>query len=1222
MSNSLNAFRQTCFAILVVFCCVPPNANAQHTWIGPSGDWSDTSNWNGGTAPVSGTANLSITFDSSTPNITATQNLAYPFDLQEIVFDSIGANIDGGPIRFMNLGAGPRISSTNGSGFSIHSDLIFDETVSFEFSQNAIGRVNGNISGTGGIEKNGVGQLHLTGNNSFTGGIVINRGMIKGSTASFNNNDVVFNNPGGIIGIGVLLEQSFDGTFNGQISGRGFLEKRGTGTLTLGANNSYTEYTSIQGGTLRLAANNAISPSSTQLFIGQNATLDLNGFDATINDTWLDGNLLLGTGNLTHNLNKNNTVIEGVISGDGSYNIQNAIFPTWQLVMNGQSSHTGGTHVDGATLILGASERFADTGDITMSNGSTLDVGTYSETVRNLFLLNSSRAIGTGEISATNLFQIQTDSDIAIDASLTGTGDLIKSGTGFAVMNGAVTHSGNTIVQEGELVLNTGDYSGDFAVESDGELTFSGAGTGIVSGTISGTGDVQISGGTTTFAGTNTYSGTTLITGTLVAGRNDALAADSILSFGNDGTLDINNQSIRVSQVFGEGNIDLGDEGSFTVDTIHSNNRFDGIISGSGGLHVTGGGQLSIGGLNTFTGSAIVNDAKLRTNNGGALLNVEFISVENNGHFQISGSLLTNAEFVLTDGSLTGGSLTAASYQFQSGFVSTRLQGPASLSKSGEGEVWLTNSQNYNGGTNVLEGKLIGDRNSLNGNIFVSSVGSLEINQTSDSLFGNAFNATLVGSGTVIKSGQSDLILYQPNTSFSGTFQHMEGKLIVTENDVFGTGKLILQKDVAIESTGGPRSFTNETQITGGMLFTGTEGMDFTNVSLVNAKAGETLRNDNTGGTILNGRFQGDAGSVLSAEAGSFSLGDANSFVGFRTSGEIHVASGASLTANSAGFVDAGPVVNLSGGTLNAPNGIAIGGAENIFGHGTINAKVAAQSGSIIAATSGNLTLGDGSAFDGFFSDGILIANNNTVVINDLNSAVLGSLTRLGDGTGVGRLEAGTAQTSETRDHFFLEEGKNLTGRGTIAGNFKNNGLVAGDGIAADELLIFESPWIVSGKGIFENVQIDGTFAPGESPGIVDTTNITLGGNVEIEIGGLTAGFGIGHHDLIRDSAMITLNGSATLEILAYDGFQPAIGDEFVVMTWENALVGEFGSVNVDPFFHQNGIQFEVHYNNKNGPGNITLAAFSSVPEPASVILFGVIGIAWMLRRQRCALPI
>jgi len=312
-------------------------------------------------------------------------------------------------------------------------------------------------------------------------------------------------------------------------------------------------------------------------------------------------------------------------------------------------------------------------------------------------------------------------------------------------------------------------------------------------------------------------------------------------------------------------------------------------------------------------------------------------------------------------------------------------------------------------------------------------------------------------------------------------------------------------------------------------------------------------------------------------------------------------------------------LTELDGGTLGASNGVALASSENLIGHGAIDAKVVSQLGSIISATTGDLDLGDSSSLVGFHSDGELRTNANTVTLFDSNDIVLGALTDLGTATSGGSLVAGTASAGDAFNHFFLEEGKNVIGRGNIQGNFRNLGHVIGDGTALDERLVFGEDWEVSGTGEFVNTLVLGDFNPGNSPGIVTGTNQAFAGRVEIEIGGLLAGFGSGKHDQIIDRGRIDLFDGAFLEVVNYEGFTPGLGDEFEILMWEEGLYGDFDNLVVDSFYLEQGITFETFHTGtlQGGRGSLWLRSISSVPEPSAVAMLAVIGLGLARRRRR-----
>src|SRR5262249_17039617 len=120
--------------------------------------------------------------------------------------------------------------------------------------------------------------------------------------------------------------------------------KVGTGTLTLGAVNTYSGGTDIEQGTLRTSIANAFN-SGGFVNVASGAAFDLNNFNQTIGALTGAGNITLGSGTLTAG-NNSSTIVSGGISGTGGL-VKNG---TGTLVLTGTNTYTGGTTVNAGSL--------------------------------------------------------------------------------------------------------------------------------------------------------------------------------------------------------------------------------------------------------------------------------------------------------------------------------------------------------------------------------------------------------------------------------------------------------------------------------------------------------------------------------------------------------------------------------------------------------------------------------------------------------------------------------------------------------------------------------------------------------------------------------------------------------------------------------------------------------------------------------------------------------
>ncbi|ELI3218535.1 autotransporter-associated beta strand repeat-containing protein, partial [Salmonella enterica] len=221
------------------------------------------------------------------------------------------------------------------------------------------------------------------------------------------------------------------------------LIKQGAGTLILNAENTYTGGTTISGGTL--VATNVEALGSGD--VTDNATLELNTggtFD----------NAISGSGQV-------------VKSGDKT------------LTLSGSNTYTGGTTISDGTLVASNVE-----------------------------------ALGTGDVTNDAVLELNTGG--TFDNAISGSGQVVKSGDETLTLSGANSYTGGTTISGGTLVATSVDAlgSGDVTDNAVLELNTGGDFTNSISGSgqVVKSGDETLTlSGTNTYRGGTTISGGTLV---------------------------------------------------------------------------------------------------------------------------------------------------------------------------------------------------------------------------------------------------------------------------------------------------------------------------------------------------------------------------------------------------------------------------------------------------------------------------------------------------------------------------------------------------------------------------------------------------------------------------------------------------------------------------------------------------------------------------------------
>ncbi|VEA18991.1 host colonisation factor (ShdA) [Salmonella enterica subsp. enterica] len=514
-------------------------------------------------------------------------------------------------------------------------DVTIAESATLALSQ---GTLDNNVTGEGQIVKSGSDELIVTGDNNYSGGTTISGGTLTADHADSLGTGTIANS--GVLQVG-------EGELENTLSGSGSLVKTGTGELTLSGDNTYSGGTTISGGTL--TADHADS---------------------------------LGTGTIANSgvLQVGEGELENTLSGSGSL----VKTGTGELTLSGDNTYSGGTTITGGTLT-------ADHAD----------------------------SLGSGDIDNSGVLQV---GEGELENTLSGSGSLVKTGTGELTLSGDNTYSGGTTITGGTLTADHADSLGTGAIANSGVLQ---VGEGELENTLSGTGSLVKTGtGELTLSGDNSYSGgTTISGGTLTADYADSLGSGDIA---NSGVLQV-----------GEGEL-------------------ENTLSGSGSLVKTGTGELTLSGdNNTYSGDTTIADGTLIAANVNAL---------GSGNIDNSGTLMldANGAFELANVTTHSGATTALA-------AGSTLDASQLIQENGS-------TLSIDLGAATDDAVITADSVTLGGTLNVTGIGSV-----TDSWTPEAYTYTLIDSDSAITSDFDDLTIAGMNRE-DVDFLTIDGKVDETDN--------------------------------------------------------------------------------------------------------------------------------------------------------------------------------------------------------------------------------------------------------------------------------------------------------------------------------------------------------------------------------------------------------------------------------------------------------
>jgi len=463
--------------------------------------------------------------------------------------------------------------------------------------------VNG--SGTTALTKTGNGIWTLSGANTYSGATNSNGGIL------------VFANAGAIPGSSRNISTSGNGgvAFDYNTSLQTLLTTRITaassGGLALTANNNLSEnldfnaagYAGYLGAKDNVTYTGTLTPNGGNVRLGNqgSGTLTLTG-----------ANVVTGSNNLS-------------INGNVTFTQPQIYTGTTSFTTNAGTFNGGGSLIDLSKVTFGAGGTFTNVnftggGTLTRSTNSTLTLDSANSYTggtsisQGLLILSNNAALGTGAVTlattGSNVARIQIVNGINIgntlnlgaNTGITGRGDLeINNTNSTATWSGAIN------------ITASPTNGGHFYTDATSTLT--------LSGPITSTVPVSFRAGNFIIPSASTSSYASIfISGALKIGSNDALVTTADVSLGNSAatTLDLAGFNQTVNSVTKSTNAATITNTAATASVLTINNAaastYAGVIAnGTGGVSLVknGAGDLTLGGVNTYTGDTTVNAGTL-----------------------------------------------------------------------------------------------------------------------------------------------------------------------------------------------------------------------------------------------------------------------------------------------------------------------------------------------------------------------------------------------------------------------------------------------------------------------------------------------------------------------------------------------------------------------------------------------------------------------------------
>ena len=1039
------------------YCIIPQLQGQVFDWnVNSNGNWSVAGNWTPGGGPpnaIDDTANFG-TIITGNRTITVDTNVIvgqmdFFHDTGNREYNIVGTNT----ITFDVSSGNASLTVDMQDRSRIAAPIVLNDDLDYFNANTENFRIQGNVSGTGGITQQG-GRLTFqnSGVNSYTGDTVMEDGQLR------------------------LARTSANGSIGGDLTIGDGVGAAGSALVDYGNNND------------QIADTSAVTILSDGLldFTDENETIGSLSSSSTAAQVFLGGAAagVLTVGDAT------NATFDGVISERGDIVKQGD--GTWTLTNN--NTYDGTTTINNGILEIEDASALGDTtNDTTVNSGGTLALDTGITVTGEALTLSGTGEAGTAgalqNIAGSNEWQGAVDlgaastinsiagsldvsgnidnqsfdltvegaGDTTFSGVVSDTGNLIKDGSGTLTLSGVNTYSGSTTINDGTVSISADSGLGTApGVATAGHLTFDGgtlntsatftldsnrgaalnAGGGTIDtdaattltygGIMAGTGDFTKDGtGTLTLSGVNTYTGTTTVqAGTLDIENSDALGGTGSGTVVQSGaTLEVSNIAANMAAepltINGTG---VGGVNGALHWTDAGTEQWTGAITlGSDSLIVVDAGNMRFSGDIDLNGNDLTmdNDVTARINGGAILTGTGNFIKEGTGTFRMDAGGVND---YVGDTTINTGRL--------------RLGGAAGTTKI-TGDLFIGDGVGATGDDRVI----LGTANHIvdTSTVTINSTGRLDLNDNNETIgsltgatataqvflgtgtltVGDATSTTFAGiiseTGDLVKEGSGTLTLSGVNT-FTGTTTINDGSLSISADSGLGTapgvatpGHLIFDggtlnnsatftldsnRGIDLQAGGGTFDTDFGTNLTYGGVMAGTgdltkDGTGTLTLSGVNTYSGSTTINDGTLSISADSNL-GTAPGVATPGHLTFDGGTLNTTATFTLNSNRGIA----LNAGG-GTIETDPATTLTYGGI-----IAGTGTLDKTGTGTLILDGVNTYTGLTTVQAGTLELTDANALGGTGS-GTVVQSGATLEVSSISANMAAEPLTI-NGTGVG----------------------------------------------------------------------------------------------------------------------------------------------------------------------------------------------------------------------------